>query len=226
MMRRTIGVGEVVEQLLAMGVEREGVLVVHTAFSMVAPMERGPKGLIEALQTAVGPDGTVVMPSMTDEDNHPFDAGKTSCLGMGVVADRFWRLPGVWRSESPHAFAAIGRMAAEITRAHPVDVPHGMNSPIGRVYELNGQVLLLGVGHDANTTIHLAENMAGVRYRRPKYATIMSAGQPTRCNYTEIDHCCQKFHVMDRWLEVEGRQRRGFVGYAEEKWTPILGQRP
>jgi aminoglycoside 3-N-acetyltransferase len=74
-------------------------------------------------------------------------------MGMGVVADTFWRLPNVLRSDSPHAFAAQGPAAALITAPHPVGVPHGLDSPVGRVYELDGQVLLLGVGHDANTTI-------------------------------------------------------------------------
>ena len=74
-----------------------------------------------------------------------------SCIGMGIVAQTFWQLPGVLRSDSPHAFAAAGPQAARITAPHPVDVPHGLDSPVGRVYELDGQVLLLGVDHTANT---------------------------------------------------------------------------
>jgi aminoglycoside 3-N-acetyltransferase len=35
-----------------------------------------------------------------------------------------------------------------------------------------------------------------------------------RYDYSEIDHCCQKFNLMDRWLEVEGGRRRGNVGHA------------
>lgn len=214
-MRRTITRSEVTEQLLALGVRPGGVLQAHTAFSRVSPVEGGPRGLIEALLAALGPHGTVAMPSMSDDDDHPFDPRKTDCRGMGIVADTFWRLPGVLRSDSPHAFAATGPRAAEITAPHPVEIPHGLDSPVGRVYELDGQVLLLGVGHDANTTIHLAENLAGVRYRRPKYATILIGGQPTRYDYSEIDHCCQNFDLMDQWLKAEGRQRRGIVGHAE-----------
>ena len=58
------------------------------------------------------------------------------------------------RSDSPHALQLLARRPAHITAPHPVDLPHGLNSPVGRVYELDGQVLLLGVGHDSNTTIH------------------------------------------------------------------------
>jgi aminoglycoside N3'-acetyltransferase len=151
------------------------------------------------------------MASMSDDDEHPFDRHATPCHGMGVVADTFWRLPGVMRSDSPHAFAAIGPHASMIVAPHPPDVPHGLDSPIGRVWQLNGQVLLLGVGHDANTTIHLAENMAGVRYRRAKYLTVLRDGQPVRIPYAEIDHCCEKFALMDGWLSVRRQQARGAV---------------
>jgi aminoglycoside 3-N-acetyltransferase len=199
-------------QLLSLGVETGGVLVVHTAFSKLAPVEGGPLGLISALRSAVGPAGTLVMPSMSDDDDHPFDRHATPCLGMGVVADTFWRLPGVLRSDSPHAFAAIGPQAAEITSPHPLEVPHGLDSPIGRVYQLDGQVLLLGVGHDANTTVHLAENLAGVRYGLPKYLMTLVGGQLTRLDYVEIDHCCENFRLLDGWLDRDGGQRRGIVG--------------
>ena len=137
---------ELTEQLLGLGVTPGGVLVVHTSFSRVAPVEGGPHGLIAALRSALGSRGTLVMPSMSDDDDVPFDPEATPCHGMGVVAESFWRLPGVLRSDSPHAFAAIGPKAADITAEHPFDVPHGLNSPIGRVYAQGGQVLLLGVG--------------------------------------------------------------------------------
>ena len=47
-------------------------------------------------------------------------------------------------------------------------------------------MLLLGIDHTANTTIHLAESLSGVRYRR-KYVTLLQNGQPTRFDYGEID---------------------------------------
>ena len=215
--RDGISPGELTAQLRDLGVQPGGVLLVHTAFSKVAPVEGGPDGLIAALQAAVGSTGTLVMPSMSDDDEQPFDPGRTACMGMGIVADRFWRRQGVCRSDSPHAFAAAGPRAADITASHPLDVPHGLDSPVGRVYGLDGQVLLLGVGHDANTTVHLAETLAGVRYRRGKYATVRIDGRTMRYDYDEIDHCCERFCLVDAWLEATGRQRRGQVGRAEAR---------
>jgi aminoglycoside 3-N-acetyltransferase len=204
-----------IQQLLDLGVQPGGVLLVHTAFSKVKPIEGGPMGLISALHSALGPNGTLVMPSMSYDDDNPFDKTKSPCPEMGITAETFWRLPGVLRSDNNHAFAAVGPLAERILAPHPIDVPHGLNSPIGRVYELDGQILLLGVDHTSNTTMHLCENMAGVRYRRDKYLTILKDGKPVRFEYREIDHCCQNFSVVDGWLDENGLQRRGDVGHAE-----------
>jgi aminoglycoside 3-N-acetyltransferase len=205
------------DQLLALGVEPGGVLVVHTSFSRIAPVEGGPRGLIDALRGALGPRGTLVMPSMSDDDERPFDPAESPCRAMGVVADTFWRIPGVLRSDSPHAFAAVGPEAARVTADHPLDVPHGPDSPVGRVHDLDGQVLLLGVGHDADTTVHLAEALAGVRYRKPQHVTIVRDGVWTRFDYAEIDHCCERFALLDEWLEPLKQQRRGTVGHGEAR---------
>src|SRR3954462_1006628 len=116
-------------------------------------------------------------------------------------------MPGVLRSDNPHAFAARGPLAARITAPHPVDIPHGIDSPPGRVYELDGEVLLLGVGHDSNTTVHVAEHLAGVRYRLPKHATVMEDGRPRRYEYGETDHCRERFALLDDWLGPGQRPR-------------------
>jgi aminoglycoside N3'-acetyltransferase len=201
-----------VAELRELGLQPGGILVVHTSYSRVGPLAGGPDALIAALREAVGPEGTLVMPSMSDDDDAPFDRAATPCRSMGVVADRFWRVPGVLRSDSPHAFAASGPEAAAITAPHPYAIPHGVDSPIGRVWTLDGQVLLLGVGHDANTTIHLAENLAHVLYRIPKHLTLWQDGRAVRVAYDEIDHCCVRFALLDDWLG--DRQRRGRVGNA------------
>ena len=83
------------------------------------------------------------------------------------------------------------------------------------VYELDGWCCALGVDHTANTTIHLGEYMRRARYRRKKYVTLLKEGRLSRFDYTEIDHCCQNFSLVDGWLESEELQRRPPVGRAE-----------
>ena len=217
MPKQLLSIDAVADQLRALGVRPGQVMEVHTAFSRVGPMDRGPLGLIEALRAALGDSGTLVMPSMTDDDDHPFDPRSTPCPSMGVTSDSFWRLPGVLRSDNPHAFAAAGPHAQRITAPHPLTPPHGLDSPVGRVHELGGHVLLLGVGHDTNTTVHLAEDLAGVRYRRKKHVTVLQDGAPVRFEYEEVDHCCERFAMVDAWLDERGLQRRGIVGNGEAR---------
>jgi aminoglycoside 3-N-acetyltransferase len=192
------------------------VLLVHTSFRAVRPVEGGPAGLIAALREALGPHGTLVMPSWGGDDDTPFDPDATPAASdLGVAAQAFSRLPGVVRSAQPFAFAAAGPEAGRIT-ADPLPLPpHRPESPVGRVHELDGQVLLLGVGHDANTTLHLAELLAGVPYRTPKHCTVLDVhGRPTRVDYHENDHCCERFALADDWLRARGLQREGRVGHA------------
>ena len=98
----------VARQLAELGVRPGGVLVVHTAFSKLRGVDGGPLALIAALESVLGPSGTLVMPSMSDDDEVPFQPRSTPCRGMGIVAETFWRLEGVLRSDSPHSFAAKG----------------------------------------------------------------------------------------------------------------------
>ena len=209
---------DVVAQLRALGVEEGSVLLVHTSYRAVRPVEGGPVGLIEALRAALGPGGTLVMPSWGGDDDVPFDRATTAAApDLGVVADTFWRLPGVRRSAQCFAFAAAGPQAARVT-ADPLSLPpHQPASPVGRVHELDGQVLLLGVGHDANTTLHLAELLAGVPYRVPHHCTVLEEGRPVRIDYGENDHCCQRFALADDWLRERGLQREGRVGHAHAR---------
>ncbi len=216
--RRELSRADVTGQLRALGVERSGILLVHTSFRAVRPIEGGPLGLIEALRASLGPDGTLVMPSWTGDDDEPFDPASTPAApDLGVVADTFWRLPGVVRSNHPAAFAAAGPQAERITTGPLPIPPHSPESPAGRVHELDGQVLLLGVGHDSDTTLHLAELLAGVPYRVPRHSTVIQDGRWVRIDYGENDHCCARFALVDDWLRARGLQSEGRVGHAHAR---------
>jgi aminoglycoside N3'-acetyltransferase len=206
-------------QLRELGVRDGDVLLVHTSFRAVRPVDGGPAGLIAALRDALGRNGTLVMPSWGGDDDLPFDpATDPANPDLGIVADTFWRLPGVVRSRHVHAFAAAGPAAEHIT-ADPLPLPpHLPASPVGRVYDLDGKVLLLGVGHDADTTIHLAELIAGVPYGVPRHCTVLGPeGDAVRMDYRENDHCCRRFALADDWLRERGLQREGTVGRAHAR---------
>jgi aminoglycoside 3-N-acetyltransferase len=209
---------KVAAQLRTLGVAEGGVLLVHSSFRAVRPVEGGPLGLIGALRDALGPRGTLVMPSWGDDDETPFDPLTTPpAPDLGIVAGLFWRQPGVLRADHAHAFAAAGPHAADIL-ADPLPLPpHIPESPVGRVHDRGGQVLLLGVGHDANTSLHLAELMVDVPYRIAKSLTVLRDGRPERVDYGENDHCCQRFALTDDWLRARGLQTEGRVGHAHAR---------
>src|SRR5699024_10940649 len=133
---------------------------------------------------------------------------------LGVVSDPFWRLPNERRSAHPFGFAAAGPQAEQII-SDPLPLPpHSPASPVARVHELDGQELLLGVGHDANTTLHLAELMAKVPYGVPCHSAILQRGKLVRVDYLENDHCCDVFALADRLLKYMCFRKEGPVGHA------------
>ncbi len=208
----------VAKQLRTLGVREGGVLLVHTSFRAVRPVEGGPLGLISALRDALGPEGTLVLPSSTGDDDAPFDPRTTPVAAdLGILPDLFWRQPGVLRSDHGMGYAAVGPRAAEIVSAPPTLPPSSPGSPISIIHELDGQVLLLGVGQDSNTMLHLAELLGGAPYRVPRHFTVLQDGRPVRVDYGENDHCCARFEQMDAWLRAEGLLAEGPVGHAHAR---------
>jgi aminoglycoside 3-N-acetyltransferase len=208
---------QIERQLRALGIRDGGVLLVHTSFRAVGPVEEGPSGLIRALRRALGHAGTLVMPTMTDGTT-PFDPRSTPTAGMGITAETFWRRSGVLRSTHPAgSFAAEGPLAAEICAPQPLSPPHGPDSPVGRVHERDGQVLLLGVTHSENTTLHLAESSAEVPYSVSHPCVVEVDGAEASVQIAETDHCCRGFRIADDWLRARGLQQEGKVGNAHAR---------
>jgi aminoglycoside 3-N-acetyltransferase len=85
------------------------------------------------------------------------------------------------------------------------------------VRDLGGQVLLLGVGHGEDTTLHLAEAIAGVPYSVSHPTVVAIDGKPTTVDIAETDHCCRNFALADEWLRASGAQREGKVGNADAR---------
>lgn len=92
-------------------------------------------------------------------DNWPaYDKNLTPTNTMGAIAEMFRQLPGSIRSDHPaKSVCAYGKNAAYLVQNHELSNIFGEGSPIGKLYELNGKVLLLGTGYDKNTSIHLAD---------------------------------------------------------------------
>ena len=214
---RELAEAELIDQLRTLGVRAGGVLLVHTSFKAVGSVAGGPIGLISALRAAVGVAGTLVMPTMTDGES-VFDPKSTPTFGMGITAELFWRQPDVLRSTHPGgSFAAVGPHAAAICAPQPLSPPHGPASPPGRVLELGGQVLLLGVTHSENTTLHVAEAIAEVPYSVEHPCVVEVDAVAQQVLIAETDHCCIGFRKLDQWLRVARLQREGKIGAADAR---------
>ena len=112
-----------------------------------------------------------------------------------------------------------------MTEGHTLDDSLGEGSPLARVYDLDGYVLLLGAGHDSNTSFHLAEYRALVAARIPQGAPVLEAGERVWREYTDIDLNEEPFAELGVDFEREraGLVRHGRVGLAEAR---LLRQRP
>jgi aminoglycoside 3-N-acetyltransferase len=86
---------------------------------------------------------------------------------MGVVPELLRTWPGAVRSAHPaFSMTALGPRAEVLVADHPLEEDVGDRSPLGKLYDLDGYVLLLGVGHANNTSLHLAEHRASYPGKR------------------------------------------------------------
>jgi aminoglycoside 3-N-acetyltransferase len=115
------------------------------------------------------------------------------------------------------SFAAWGQYAGVVTAGHSLDYGLGEGSPLARVYELDGHVLLLGVGHDRNTSFHLAEYRAGGSPATTEVAAILEDGRRVWREYRDIALDSERFAVLGSDFETTGAVRRGRVGQAEAR---------
>jgi aminoglycoside 3-N-acetyltransferase len=190
--------------------------------------------VIEALLTTVGPDGTVMAPAfnlansqsalepqvLVEAELAPFDPEGITSTRVGAHAERIVRHPSARRSSHPAlSFVAIGRNAQWLTSESPFDYPLGENSPIARLYSLNGGILLLGVGHAANVSIHLAEAWADAPYARR--AGMVRIGETEWRSMAGNPECSAGFAKIEPILRQARILTSGYVGNAPSQYMRI-----
>lgn len=227
---------DIVDGLHRLGLGPGSIVVVHTSLKSFGRVAGGAETVIAALKQTVTRAGLVILPthSLCLEDYpgvEPFDP-RTSVAYTGKVPNVFRRQPGVVRSLHPtHSDAAWGDRAAELLADHESRGPVGVDSPFHRAAQWGGHVLQLGVGHGTNTTLHLAEVLAGAPYVRVPYRRAWgdralvrrpdgSVGEVGMVN-DERPGCSGGFAAIGPLLESRGLTRETLIGSCRARLTPM-----
>ena len=232
----------------ALGIRSGMVLLVHSSLSAIGWVCGGPVAVIIALQQVLGATGTLVMPTHSTDLTEPsrwenppvpkswwpvirattpaYHPDLTPTRSMGVIAETFRKQKGVLRSAHPHhSFCAHGDQASYITDDHSLKFGLGEGSPLARIYDLDGFVLLLGVGHDSNTSMHLAEYRATfpTKCTIEEGAPISEAGTRRWTTFEDIDLDSSDFEqIGEDFLrsDIGYGVHRGRVGLANCQLMP------
>ena len=224
----------IVEELRELNLRAGDTVIAHASIRAVGEVEGGADTVLDALLEILGPEGTLMAPAFnrgnraleslaaaeiryraaSDSGHNESQFIKGVSRGqVGIFAERLHARPEAKRGDHPTlSFSAIGRSAAFLIDRAPFHSPLGTNSPLARLHQLNGSILLIGVGHAANSTLHLAEHWADAPYARRK-ATVRMPDSSIR----EMDgspECSAGFAKIEPILRQARITRSGFVGNA------------
>ncbi len=229
------------DDLIKLGLKKGSIVIVHSSLSELGWVCGGAVAVIQALMDVVTDEGTLVMPAHSGDYSDPcywqnppvpeewwalirenmpaYEPEFAATRGIGIIPETFRKFPGVLRSSHPVlSFSAWGREAAVITLNHSLDNALGEESPLAKLYALNGEVLLLGADYDSNTSFHLAEYRAPDS--KPFYAgtAIIKNGTRVWQNYLDIQFDSDCFIQIGMDFEKEFHVITSKVGSAETKY--------
>ena len=239
---RPATIRSLVEDLRSLGVADGMTLLAHASMSALGYVAGGAQAVVDALLEAIGDEGTLVVPTHSGGLSEPslwrnppvpeswwpeirdatpaFDPLVTPTRHMGVVVDTFRHYPGVRRSGHPQvSFAALGPNRDSVIGDHSLARPLGEGSPLARLYDLDGHILLLGVGHANNTSLHLAEYRA--EYPGKVWVTqgapMTIDGERRWVAFEDLDGEDDDFAALGAAFAETGAERRKPLGAGEAR---------
>ncbi len=237
------------------GIEPGDTMLFHSALSSMGRVVGGPDAVIDGMLDAVGPEGTVAVPTLcnweADEQHLVFERWDpaTSPSYVGKLTETLRLRPEAYRSDhATHSVAAIGARAEELTAGHGASglrhspfsgTAFAHASPWQRLVDWNAAYCFIGVTFWVNTMVHyvearLAENAlarAGER-REEMVAELASWMKPGPFSGIRIEDR----EVIEEMLRAEGIVRHGPIGSATlrcarakpmaERWIAIVEADP
>jgi len=212
--------------LRRLGVATSQTVMLHASVRSIGWIVGGPDVVIQALLDILGPQGTLMMYVGWEDSPYelaewsedwqrayleecpPFNPARSRAYRKWSILTEYLRTwPGAMRSDHPDgSFAAVGRLAHWLTEGHPLQYGYGPGSPLAKLCEARGEVLLLGSPLNAITLLHYAEHMAKVPNKR-----IVRYKMPVLCDGQRV------------WVNMEEFDtNRGIVGDAEEYFEAIV----
>ena len=238
----------IVGDLRALGVAAGQTLLVHASLRSIGQVAGGAPTVVAAVREVVGADGNIVVAASTEANSLTSRAHRariasmtsaeakkyreampafdraTTPSGAGAVAEAVRTTDGAFRSEHPQSsFAALGPQAWYLMADHQLECHLGEDSPLGKLYKLDeAMVLLLGVGYEACTAMHLAEYRYAPNPPMRTYACVVAVGGRRHwVAYQDVALDDHQFLMIGNYLETVMVPRRGYVGKAMCRLLPL-----
>lgn len=228
-----------------LGIAAGQTVMLHVSVKEIGWILGGPRVVLQTLLELLTPSGTLMM--LASWEGNPYEMRqwpadqRALCLAecpafdretspadhreLSILAEYLRTWPGAQRSAHPLAsFVAVGAHAPWLTAAHPLQYQHGPESPLARLCQMNGKILLVGAPFSNITLLHHAEQLADIpdkridRYQMP----ILQDGQRVWIEIEEYDTTdgIADFGSDDYFLAIgqdyaaSGNGRTGHVGSA------------
>jgi aminoglycoside N3'-acetyltransferase len=205
---------EIEEGLLSLGLARGDTVEVHSSLRSFGWVEGGAAAVVDALMRIVGAEGAIIMSAYPVSLPLPlsqkerargilakvkfYDETYDGPSGMGKIADEFRHRDGVLLGEGIYRVCAWGRDAELHSKGY------------GHLLETDGYVLLLGVGIDRCSSMHLAEKEGLPR----EITNYLRAPAAIRRDYPEDIHITYGRTPENGWAKVQAvAERQGLVTY-------------
>lgn len=220
---------DIVTGLRGLGLHEGDDVLVHSSFKALdGASGLTPADVVDALLTVIGASGTLVVPTFTHSGTTVFDP-LSSPSKNGAITEAARAHKGAVRSWHPtHAATAIGPAAESLVYDDLERAPLGRGCALDKHAKRGGWVLLLGVSHEVNSTVHVGEDYGGAdrAAARPE----ISRARPKQIEFIHPQHGSMRYLLtsmmgnpspviaqharLDALLRARGQQREGHVGMA------------